>query len=454
MFETDQPANTSFFLGQLCGISSSCIKTSASFRHYCQTLVTAVVLASVFTTNASADSVIYALGDSITRGKTHIFDSDDYPLSAYRNRSGFPSNIRSYREHAHDALIAPGCGADITWVGASAENNRTPVHHDGRSGFRVDQILNKTWQDDQGRFTASNIDGWLSTLQPDVVLIHLGTNDIAEGEDAVSTADEIDELVSRIYRQQPSATILLANLIPIHGWWAAHVKLAPFSFRDIAGEVSSLAGLIGNIVSSRQANGEDIHLVDVNSGFFVDEANLTVCGGSAGDPHNMSATSCTQAPDGSGLVPDGVHPNLIGEAFIGRQFADVLINEVGICQGSDDALPAVPDDSPMDPSDNFPTPDAAILAPSLDTNSPASNDALFNSSTSSSAVEPDTVAEPETAGAAKDTTIYVGAFVEFYGVLIAFAIAAVRRQRRRFPHFIQRQNRIKVSRKRQQVSLI
>ena len=100
---------------------------------------------------------------------------------------------------------------------------------------------------------------------------------------------------------------------------------------DVSSEVTALAGLVANIVSTRQANGDDIYLVDVNSGYYVDESNLATCSSAEGNPNNMSATNCKQAPDGSGLVPDGVHPNLLGEAFIGRQFADVLVNQVDLC---------------------------------------------------------------------------------------------------------------------------
>lgn len=417
MVKTDQPTNIlPRLLGRHCCIGRWYIKAIASAHSLCPKFGTIVLMSTILSTNANAESVIYAIGDSITRGIVHTFDSEEYPLSAYRNGGGFPSNIRSYREHTHDALIAPGCEADITWVGAREENNRSPNRHEGRSGFRVDQILNNTWRDDENRFSAMNIDGWLATFQPDVVLIHLGTNDITEGEDAVSTSNELDELINRVYSQQPNATVVLANVIPIHGWWASHVKLAPFSIQDIAGEVTALAGLIANIVSTRQANGDDIHLVDVNSGFFVDEANLTICGSSSGNPNNMSTTSCKEAPDGSGMVPDGIHPNLLGEAFIGRQFADVLINQVGLCEIAEDVSPTIPDSAAPIASDDPSTPDADTFATSV---------ADVENSQSAMA--------PETTGAAQDVTVFAGgggAFVEFYGCLIALAIATFRRRRR------------------------
>ena len=101
---------------------------------------------------------------------------------------------------------------------------------------------------------------------------------------------------------------------------------------------------------------------DVNSEFFVDEANLIVCGGSADNPNNMLTTSCEQASDGSGLAPDGARPNLLGEAFIGCQFADVLINQVGLCEIAKNASPTIHDSAPLKASDDSPTSVADTLA--------------------------------------------------------------------------------------------
>ena len=88
-----------------------------------------LVLGLILSQPAGAGSIIYAIGDSITRGIAHSFNSSDHPASAYRKEGGLPRNLKSYREHLHDALVAPECGADIIWVGAKEERGRIPSHH-------------------------------------------------------------------------------------------------------------------------------------------------------------------------------------------------------------------------------------------------------------------------------------------------------------------------------------
>jgi len=236
---------------------------------------------------ASAGAVqadkIYTIGDSITRGTTYDFDSADYPLSAYRNGSGSPPNdIRSYREHLHDLLVEdPSCDATVEWVGTKDEPNRIPVYHEGRSGWRADEIINRTWAQDGTTTPKIGIDGWLGEFQPDHVLIHLGTNDMQQGQSAESTRDDINSLLDTVYAERPNATVFLANVIPIFGWWANHVNNDAYDptadtsafpgvgtvypEADVAGEAQQLSSLIGSLVTTRSNNGDDIHLVDVNT---------------------------------------------------------------------------------------------------------------------------------------------------------------------------------------------
>ena len=56
-----------------------------------------------------AATVILPVGDSITEGTSSFgFSASDYPESAWRLAPGGPpADLRSYREHLHDLLIAP-----------------------------------------------------------------------------------------------------------------------------------------------------------------------------------------------------------------------------------------------------------------------------------------------------------------------------------------------------------
>lgn len=74
--------------------------------------------------------------------------------------------------------------------------------HEGHWGWRVDQILEQ-------------VSTWAAAAQPDVVLIHLGTNDVLFAQQGVpSTIAELGQLIDRLRQVNPNVRILLAQLIP------------------------------------------------------------------------------------------------------------------------------------------------------------------------------------------------------------------------------------------------
>jgi len=319
----------------------------------------AVLLAGMLLNNAEA-ATIYPIGDSITRGAPYTFDGTEYPDSAYRFDADLPATLLSYREHLHDLLTSPSCEAEVNWVGTRNEPDRLPVLHEGFPGRRVDQFLSSTWSDGSGSNPRNDLGDWLVEFEPDYVLIHLGTNDMLQGQSAESTIAELNDLLDIIYAEQSNAKVYLANVIPISGWWGNHIIISPFSVADVQFEAEQLTGLIELLVLERAGEGDDIHLVDVNSSFFVNESDVVDCATEfPGDAANMSASICVARPDGSGLEPDAIHPNIIGDKFIADQFFAVMNETSDICTVD------VPEDDtyPPDAEISSPTSDAEILPP-------------------------------------------------------------------------------------------
>jgi len=306
-------------------------------------------------------ATIYPIGDSITRGAAYSFDASAYPNSAYRaNSSSLPSSIRSYREHLHDMLVSTSCEADIEWVGAKDELNRVPKFHEGRSGWRADEIASRNWADDNGNNSGNTIGDWLAEFVPDYVTIHLGTNDMQQGESAESTRDDLNNLLDIVYLQRPNAKVYLANVIPMFGWWANHVNVAPYPEADTGDEVRQLSSLINELVATRAGEGDDIYLVDVHSTFYVNESDVTNCAtGELGDPANMSMSLCKTLPDGSEVGPDGLHPNIVGDKFIADQFYSVITATSDICSvggsGVDSLAPVAFISSPGSAGERLPS---------------------------------------------------------------------------------------------------
>jgi lysophospholipase L1-like esterase len=83
-------------------------------------------------------------------------------------------------------------------------NSDFDLDHEGHWGWRADEIL-------------ANLNGWASTYQPHVALIHLGTNDIFQGNSNASTISELEQIIGVLRANNPNVAILLAQIIPYQG---------------------------------------------------------------------------------------------------------------------------------------------------------------------------------------------------------------------------------------------
>lgn len=106
-------------------------------------------------------------------------------------------------------------GYDVDFVGSqkaaysfsTATNLAEPLYkdfdqdHEGHAGFRADQLL-------------AGLPGWLSQNVPDVVLIHVGSNDMFQSQDLDETVGELSQIIDLFRAANPNVTILLGQLIP------------------------------------------------------------------------------------------------------------------------------------------------------------------------------------------------------------------------------------------------
>lgn len=94
-------------------------------------------------------------------------------------------------------------GQEVDFVGSEQGGGIEDPDHEGHSGYMIDQIR-------------ARIDGWLGQAQPDVVLLHLGINDLDRG-DRLGAADRLVALVDQIKRDRPGITVIVQGLIPTTG---------------------------------------------------------------------------------------------------------------------------------------------------------------------------------------------------------------------------------------------
>ncbi len=194
--------------------------------HCPRLIVFLLVVALAFTSTASAETlspiIIMPLGDSIT----------------YGSRS---TDTAGYRRPLY--LLLDGVGHNVDFVGSQTDGSPDDFdrNHEGHRGWRADEIRD-------------NITGWLNSTPADVVLLHIGTNDISQNQGASGTVAEIGEILDLIDTWETTHSpvwVVLARVINRNDWWS--------------GITTTLNGLIQDLADNRIAAGDKIIVVDMES---------------------------------------------------------------------------------------------------------------------------------------------------------------------------------------------
>ncbi|MBC5993717.1 SGNH/GDSL hydrolase family protein [Pontibacter cellulosilyticus] len=217
---------------------------------------------------------IMALGNSITQS----------------NQSNY-----SYRYNLWKKLLDANLEADF--VGSHAENrggNPNWPQYNGKSfdpdneghwGWSADQVLyGNTEEPNKGKLSQ-----WLQNYTPDLVLLHLGTNDMFRNQPLDETLNELREVVRLLRADNPEVTILFAKLIP-----AYDQKVGP----QAANNIVLLNEKIPALVAELNTSTSKVILVDQFTGF------------------NPTTGADTW---------DGVHPNASGEEKMAQRWFDAIM---------------------------------------------------------------------------------------------------------------------------------
>jgi len=142
--------------------------------------------ASVQNTQLAAAAVtwrIMPLGDSITKGHASAGSSPE----------------GGYRDDLSALLKKEGVAFDF--VGSQATGSGFDRNHEGHSGKTAD-------------FIDANVTSFLQKRKPQIVLLHIGTNDISQDETPASTANEIAAILDKIRSYNSSVSVVLSSTIP------------------------------------------------------------------------------------------------------------------------------------------------------------------------------------------------------------------------------------------------
>lgn len=186
------------------------------------------------TTAGAARLTIMAIGDSITQG------SDGW---------------HTYRCYL-DSLLADA-GVHFDFVGTLTRPHDGDEYgcpwafdqdHEGRWGWRVDEVLEE-------------VEESAVALQPDVALVHLGTNDILQRQGASDTAEELRALIDILRRARPDMAVVIAQVIPCE----------PSTGERCTVELPALNSLIAAMAADLTTTQSPIIAVDMETGFSIDD---------------------------------------------------------------------------------------------------------------------------------------------------------------------------------------
>ena len=108
------------------------------------------------------------------------------------------STGNGYRGPLFNRLAADGHPLDF--VGTVRGGSMSDPDNEGHSGYRIDQI-------------ASLADASLTRYRPNVVTLHIGTNDLNGNYQPSTAADRLRSLVNQVTAAAPDATVLVASLV-------------------------------------------------------------------------------------------------------------------------------------------------------------------------------------------------------------------------------------------------
>lgn len=148
----------------------------------------AYVISLILLLGSTAKGVIYRvmpLGDSITHGWY----------------SGISTDLNSYRKELKNLLSTNGYAIDF--VGSLTDGDFADNQHEGHDGWFADH-------DTQTNTILSHITGWMASTPADIVLLHIGTNDINSDN---ADAQEVSDILDAIYAANSNTTVVLALII-------------------------------------------------------------------------------------------------------------------------------------------------------------------------------------------------------------------------------------------------
>lgn len=164
---------------------------------------------------------------------------------------GYPQMTGGYRIHLWNQLTASNIHA--TFVGSMTDGMEwAQPQHEGHSGWKIADLH-------------YHVGNWLSTYQPEIILLLIGTNDILNGQHD-GMPERYGALIDHIFAVKPDVRLVVSHIPPIGS-------------NILNARVEAFNAHLPRIVSNRAHVGQRISLVDLYAPFtytdLLDGVHLT-----------------------------------------------------------------------------------------------------------------------------------------------------------------------------------
>jgi lysophospholipase L1-like esterase len=190
---------------------------------------------------------IMPLGDSITFG-TASADGAGYRLELFRHAVA--------DEHAVTLVGRVQAGPTT-----NVEGQAFPRNNEGYPGIQIQPL-------------AGMVDAAVAAADPDIILLHIGTNNLYQGM-GPAVPGQLEDMLDQIVEAAPDALVVVAQITPLGGQFGAN-------------GVDQYNATMPAMVQERVDAGQHLLLVNMNAAFRAANANV------------------------AGLLADGIHPNATG----------------------------------------------------------------------------------------------------------------------------------------------
>jgi len=169
-----------------------------------------------------------------------------------------------YRDRLH--LLLNNAGDSFNLVGSATDNATAALlasdqhYHEGHSGYRIDQIEGNLTgivssapaQDTNngGHWFDGGIAVGRAPVFPDLILLHIGTNDATQGRSPAQMQTSLQSLLTKIRVTRPNAQVIVASLIRRTD--NANLEATQVSYN------SAIPGIVA-------AQGANFHFLDMHS---------------------------------------------------------------------------------------------------------------------------------------------------------------------------------------------